>query len=82
MPLKQHLETFYLEKITRHRGCKLAIMKQEKLNFKATAMRLRFNIYDFAGQFERLNTPKAYILKPKSNAFTLKKVKMKWSNHG
>lgn len=82
MPLKQHLKTFNLEKITRHRGCKLAIMKQEKLNFKATAMRLRFNIYDFAGQFTRLNTPKAYILKPKSNAFTLKKVKMKWSNHG
>lgn len=48
MHLKQHLETFNLEKITRHRGCKLAIMKQEKLNFKATAMRLSCNIYDFA----------------------------------
>lgn len=51
MPLKQHFKTFNLEKITRHRGCKQAIMKQEKLNFKTTAMRLRFNIYDFAGQF-------------------------------
>lgn len=57
-------------------------MKQEKLNFKATAMRLSCNIYDFAGQFTRLNTPKAYILKGKSNAINLKKAKMKWSNHG
>ncbi|MDD7596771.1 MAG: hypothetical protein PUJ65_04565 [Prevotellaceae bacterium] len=57
-------------------------MKQEKLNFKTTAMRLRFNIYDFAGQFTRLNTPKACILKPKSNVFNLKKVKMKGYNHG
>lgn len=44
IPLKQHFKTFNLEKITRHRGCKLAILKQEKLNFKATAMRLRCNI--------------------------------------
>lgn len=51
IPLKQHFKTFILEKITRHRGCKQAIMKQEKLNFKAITMRLRLNIYDFAGQF-------------------------------
>lgn len=82
MPLKLHLKTFNLEKITRHRGSKQAILKQEKINFKAITMRLRFNIYDFAGQFTRLNTPKACILKPKSNVFNLKKVKMKWSNHG
>ena len=82
MPLKQHLKTFILEKLTMHRGSKQAIVKQEKLNFKAITMRLRFNIYDFAGQFTRLNTPKACILKPKSNAFTLKKAKMKWSNYG
>lgn len=44
MPLKQHLKTFNLEKITRHRGCKQAIMKQEKLNFKAITRRLRSNI--------------------------------------
>lgn len=30
MPLKQHLKTFNLEKITRHRGCKQAIMRPEK----------------------------------------------------
>ena len=44
IPLKQHFKTLNLEKITRHRGCKLAILKQEKLNFKVTAMRLRCNI--------------------------------------
>ncbi|PMC25409.1 hypothetical protein CJ231_01015 [Hoylesella buccalis] len=82
MLLKQHFKTFILEKFTRQGGSKQAILKQEKLNFKATAMRLRFNIYDFAGLIACYNTPKAYILKPKSNAFTLKKVKMKWSNHG
>ena len=82
MLLKQHFKTFILEKFTRQGGSTQAIMTQEKLNFKATAMRLRFNIYDFAGQFTRLNTPKACILKPKSNAFTLKKAKMKWSNYG
>lgn len=51
MLLKQHFKTFILEKFTRQGGSKQAILKQEKLNFKATAMRLRFNIYDFAGQF-------------------------------
>ena len=30
MPLKQHFKTFNLEKITKHRGSKQAIMKQEK----------------------------------------------------
>lgn len=30
MPLKQHFKTFNLEKFTRHRGCKQAIMNQEK----------------------------------------------------
>ena len=30
IPLKQHLKTFNLEKITRHRGSKQAIIKQEK----------------------------------------------------
>ena len=30
IPLKQHFKTFILEEITRHRGCKQAIMKQEK----------------------------------------------------
>ena len=49
IPLKQHFKTFILEKFTRQGGSKQAILKQEKLNFKATAMRLRCNIYDFAG---------------------------------
>lgn len=30
IPLKQHFKTFNLEKITRHRGSKQAIIKQEK----------------------------------------------------
>lgn len=30
MPLKQHFKTFILEKFTRHRGSKQAIMRQEK----------------------------------------------------
>ena len=31
MPLKQHFKTFNLEKITRHRGSKQAIIKQDVL---------------------------------------------------
>ena len=50
MLLKQHFKTFILEKFTRQGGSKQAILKQEKLNFKATAIRLSCNIYDFAGQ--------------------------------
>lgn len=49
MLLKQHFKTFILEKFTRQGGSKQAILKQEKLNFKATAIRLSCNIYDFAG---------------------------------
>ena len=82
IPLKQHFKTFNLEKITRQRGCKIVIIKQEKWSFKAIAMHLRCNIYDFSGQCAWHIATKAYVLKPKSNAFTLKKVKMKWSNHG
>lgn len=44
MPLKQHFKTFILEKITMHKGSKQAIVKQEKLNFKAITRRLRSNI--------------------------------------
>lgn len=51
MPLKQHFKTFILEKITMHKGSKQAIVKQEKLNFKAITRPLRCNIYDFARQF-------------------------------
>ena len=51
MPLKQHFKTFILEKINRQGGCKIAVMNQEKWNFKAITMRLRCNIYDFARQF-------------------------------
>lgn len=77
IPLKQHLKTSNLEKFTMLRGSKQAIMRQEKWDFKTTAMRLSCNIYDFATQFTWNNAPKAYILKGKSNAFTLKKAKMK-----
>lgn len=77
MPLKQHFKTFILEKFTMHRGNKQAIVKQEKWNFKIIAMRLHLNIYDFRLQFTWHNTPKACILKPKSNVFNLKKSKMK-----
>ena len=49
MPLKQHFKTFILEKFTRQGGSKQAILKQEKLNFKAITIRLSCNIYDFAG---------------------------------